>query len=85
MNFDQEESELININFKELNNENYSLKKHKYRKSKGKRPHSPWWYLIGRIERRYYNKDCKIDFSLEEFSNLKLNKKKKDVKILGGL
>ena len=77
-NEDNEDKELVEINFKDLNHENYSIKKHKKKKGKGKRPPSPWWYLIGKVERRYYNKDCKEDFDIINFHNIKLQMKKKD-------
>ena len=76
--FDKEEPELVEINFKDLNQENYSIKKHKKKKGKGNRPPSPWWYLIGKIERRYYNKECIDDFDVLNFHNIKLQMKKKD-------
>ena len=53
---DKLNNELVEINFKDLNQETYSIKKLNKKKGKGRRPPSPWWYLIGKIERRYYNK-----------------------------
>ena len=76
--YEVEEQELIDINVKELNHENYSLKKHHKGKGKGRRPFSPWWHFINRIERRYYNKDCKEDYDLTKYHPVKLNMKKKD-------
>ena len=76
--YDKEDQELIEINFKDLNHNNYSIKKHQRKKGKGKRRPSPWWYLIGKIERRYYNKECKEDFDVINFHNIKLQLKKKD-------
>ena len=52
-----------------MNYENYSLKKHHKGKGKGKRPFSPWWHFIDRIERRYYNKDCKEEIMMRMEKN----------------
>ena len=76
--YEKDEPELIEINYKELNHHNYSLKKHKSSKGKGRRPYSPWWYLINRIERRHYNKDSTPDFILTNYFPIKLNIKKKN-------
>lgn len=75
---DEESQELININFKELNLDNYSIKKHKRKKGKGKRGFSPWWYLEDRVNKRYLNKEVVDDFDVTKFVNVKLQKKKKD-------
>lgn len=76
---DEESQELIDINFKELNLENYSIKKHKRKKGKGNRPFSPWYYFTDRINRRYLNKKIVDDFDVTKFVNIKLQKKKKDL------
>ena len=69
--------ELEQINRKETNTLKYQ-KNHKKR-TKGKRPHSPWWYLIGRITKRYGRKmDLDEDYSITHFRPLKLQVKKKD-------
>ena len=78
-NIDEETKELIDINFKELNIDNFSIKKHKSKKGKGGRPPSPWWYLQDRINKRYLNKKIFNDFDLTQFSNVKLQKKKKEL------
>lgn len=75
---DEESQELIDINFKELNLDNYSIKKHNKKKGKGKRGFSPWWHLEDRINRRYLNKKIVDDFEVTKFVNVKLQKKKKD-------
>ena len=75
---DKDNEELVNINFKDLNQDTYSIKSYKKKKGKGRRPISPWWYLIGKIERRYLNKECKEDFNVTNFHNIKLQLKKKD-------
>ena len=76
---DEETQELIDIHFKEINLENYSIKKHKSKKGKGKRPPSPWWYLQDRINKRYLNQKIIEDFDIKDFSNIKLQKKKKEL------
>ena len=78
-NIDEEEEELIDINFKEINIDKLSIKKHKNKKGKVARPPSPWWYLQDRINKRYLNKKIFNDFDLTQFSNVKLQKKKKEL------
>lgn len=76
---DKDNLELVEINFKDLNQRNYSIKKHNKKKGKGIRRPSPWWYLIGKIEQRYYNKECKEDFDVVNFNTIKLQMKKKEL------
>lgn len=73
------ETELEKINFKNLNQENYSLKSHRKKKGKGKRSYSPWWFLQNRVMNRYYHRDSMIDFSVLDTQKFKLQMKKKDV------
>ena len=73
------ETELEKINFKNLNQENYSLKSHRKKKGKGKRSYSPWWFLQNRVMNRYYHRDSNIDFSVLDTRKFKLQMKKKDV------
>ena len=69
--------ELEQINRKETNTLKYQ--KNHQKRTKGKRPHSPWWYLIGRITKRYRRKmDLEEDYSITHFRPLKLQVKKKD-------
>ena len=45
---------------------------------KGKRPVSPWYYLSGKVERRYLAKeDCREDFSVNKFKPIKIKIKNK--------
>lgn len=66
-------------NNKDLNTEKFS--RHKYSKKtekKGKRPVSPWYYLIGKVERQYLDKeDITEDFSIQDFAPVKIKIKNK--------
>ncbi len=63
------------MDIKVLNRMHYS-KKVKKRKKKGKRPHSPWYYLIGKIERVYFDKHfIDEDFTLLDFAPIKAKTK----------
>ena len=73
------EKELYEINFKNINQENYSVKKHQKKKKKGKRGFSPWWFLQNRVMNRYYNKDMNNDFTLKDRYYFKPQVKKKDM------
>lgn len=73
------EKELYEINFKNINHENYSLKKHNKNKKKGKRGFSPWWFLQNRVLNRYYNKDMKEDFTVLDRHLFRPRIKKKDL------
>ena len=61
----------INImtnNQKDFNRDKYSKKCKKYKN--GKRPHSPWYFLIGKIEKNFFNKcDLDEDFSVVNFNS----------------
>tara|TARA_B100001964_G_C14105977_1_gene541547 strand:- start:176 stop:418 length:243 start_codon:yes stop_codon:yes gene_type:complete len=64
---------------KELNTDKFSKKKHsKKTKTKGSRPVSPWYHLIGKVERQYLDKeDTKEDFSVQDFAPVKIKIKNK--------
>ena len=62
-------------NKKKFNKDKYSKKCKKYKKSK--RPNSPWYFLIGKIEKNFLNKcDINEDFSVNKFKPIKINIKK---------
>ena len=67
---DIEESDIEELDIKEVNRKNY-IKNSKNYKS-GKRPCSPWWYLINKLEKRYINKDTEVDFSVTDFKPIKI-------------
>ena len=56
---------------KELNRLNYQKKTKKYKN--GKRPHSPWYYLIGKVEKRFFNKsDLDTDYPVNNVKPIKI-------------
>lgn len=62
-------------NIKEFNNNKYSKKSKKYKV--GKRPNSPWYFLIGKIEKNYLSKfDLNQDFQVNNFKPIKIKIKK---------
>lgn len=68
------------LNKKELNIDKFSQRKsyHRGKTQRGKRPVSPWYYLIGKVERRYLDKeDCREDFSVDKFKPIKIKIKNK--------
>ena len=67
---------------KELSIDKYSQRKSysKGKTKKGSRPISPWWYLIGKVEKNALNKaseNCKEDFKLQDFKPIKIKIKHK--------
>ena len=58
---------------KDVNRKTYynNHKKHK----KGSRPHSPWWYLINKVESRILKKNTEIDFAVNDVKPVKIRLK----------
>ena len=60
---------------KELNIDKFSPRKSypRGKTKKGKRPISPWYYLIGKVQNRYLAKeDCRQDFNVTNFRPIKI-------------
>ncbi len=76
---EQNNKEIYVKDHKELNTDKFSKKKYsKKTEKKGSRPVSPWYYLIGKVERQYLDKeDTKEDFSVQDFAHVKIKVKKR--------
>ena len=76
MGGDTNDEQQDTIDEKNMNRETYS--KNHQKNKKGKRPHSPWWYLLNKLERRFLNKNTEIDYPVNQFKPIKIKLKKKD-------
>jgi hypothetical protein len=50
------------------------FQRNKKKTQRGARPQSPWWYLIGKIQKRLLaKKDLREDFTIYDWKPIKIN------------
>ena len=64
---------MSDLNFKELDRKKRITHRSSKKKVKGARPISPWYHLIGGLEKSYIDKtDVAEDFSVTDFKPIKI-------------